>query len=60
MNQVVVVVHGYDHLYVKQELEGIMYQDCPKPSNTRGTYEYGYQSGALRLCASEHQVVSSH
>ena len=30
MNQVVVVVHGYDYLYVKQELEGIVYQLVPR------------------------------
>jgi predicted phosphodiesterase len=45
------VFHGHDHLYVKQELDGIIYQEVPQPSSTRGSTrsaeEYGYKSGTL-------------
>lgn len=43
------VFHGHDHLFVKQELDGIIYQECPQPSsaraNTNSAVEYGYVSG---------------
>ncbi len=45
------VFHGHDHLYVKQELDGIVYQDCPQPGDPRGgtrsAAEYGYKSGLI-------------
>ncbi len=45
------VFHGHDHLYVKQELDGIIYQEVPQPSSFRGSTrsaeEYGYKSGSL-------------
>jgi hypothetical protein len=50
-NHVSAVFHGHDHLYVKQELDGIVYQECPQPGdprgNTRSAVEYGYQSGVI-------------
>lgn len=44
--------HGHDHLYVKQELDGIIYQACPQPSakNTMDpsyAADYGYTSGTI-------------
>jgi hypothetical protein len=49
-NHVTAVFHGHDHLFVKQELDGIIYQEVPQPSASRsnGTdsaVEYGYLSG---------------
>jgi predicted phosphodiesterase len=50
-NHVNAVFHGHDHLYVKQDLDGIVYQECPQPGdprgNTRSAAEYGYQSGKI-------------
>ncbi len=51
-NKVTMVFHGHDHLYVKQELDGIIYQEVPQPGhggrgNTRSALEYGYKSGKL-------------
>ena len=50
-NHVTAVFHGHDHLYVKQELDGIVYQECPQPGdprgNTRSAAEYGYKSGVI-------------
>ena len=47
-NKVGVVFKGHDHLYVKQELDGIIYQTLPQPSHP-GTKldlsQYGYISG---------------
>jgi hypothetical protein len=51
-NHVTAVFHGHDHLFVKQELDGIIYQEVPQPSTARanGTNnaaEYGYLSGDI-------------
>ena len=47
-----VVFHGHDHLFVKQELDGIVYQEVPqpgfpRPDATASAAEYGYASGTL-------------
>ena len=49
-NHVTAVFHGHDHVFVKQELEGIIYQECPQPSSDRPdnsniAAEYGYVNG---------------
>lgn len=49
-NNVTAVFHGHDHLFVKQELDGIIYQEVPQPGSARadGTdsaAQYGYLSG---------------
>jgi Calcineurin-like phosphoesterase len=51
-NRVNLVFHGHDHLFVKQELDGIVYQEVPQPGhprydNTRSAEGYGYKSGTL-------------
>lgn len=50
-NHVSAVFHGHDHLYVKQELDGIVYQEVPQPGDpagsTRSAAEYGYKSGVM-------------
>ncbi|MBI3880590.1 MAG: metallophosphoesterase [Verrucomicrobia bacterium] len=48
-----IVFHGHDHLYAKQERDGIVYQEVPQPGhsradNTRSAAEYGYRSGVLQ------------
>jgi hypothetical protein len=52
-NKVNAVFHGHDHLYVKQDLDGIVYQEVPQPGHprydsTRAAEEYGYKSGVLQ------------
>jgi predicted phosphodiesterase len=52
-NRVQAVFHGHDHLYVKEEKDGIVYQEVPQPGyarydNTRSAEEYGYRSGVLQ------------
>jgi hypothetical protein len=49
---VTAVFHGHDHLYVKQDLDGIVYQEVPQPGTpsydrTRTAAEYGYKSGVV-------------
>lgn len=58
-NGVSIVFHGHDHLYSKEELDGIIYQEVPQPGHpkggTRSAEEYGYtgvilgSSGHLRV-----------
>jgi hypothetical protein len=48
---VTAVFHGHDHLYARQQLDGIVYQECPQPGDPRGTTrsaaEYGYTHGVI-------------
>jgi len=50
-NRVNIVFHGHDHLYAKQDLDGIVYQEVPQPGDpkgsTRSAAEYGYKSGVI-------------
>jgi hypothetical protein len=50
-NHVAAVFHGHDHLYAKQELDGIVYQEVPQPGDPQGSprsaAEYGYQTGVI-------------
>lgn len=45
------VFHGHDHLFVRGERDGIVYQCVPQPGNARGgtrsAAEYGYDSGTI-------------
>jgi len=47
-NKVGFVFKGHDHLYVKQELDGVIYQTVPQPSHPGeklDVKQYGYLSG---------------
>ena len=59
-NGVSIVFHGHDHLFVKEELDGIVYQEVPQPGHptggTRSAEEYGY-SGVI-LGSSGHVRVT--
>ncbi|MCX6080995.1 MAG: metallophosphoesterase [Chloroflexi bacterium] len=61
-NNVTAVFHGHDHLFIKQELDGIIYQEVPQPSasrsnGTNSAVEYGYLNGDV-LGSSGHLRVS--
>lgn len=48
-----IVFHGHDHLFAKQDFDGIVYQEVPQPGharqgNTRNAEEYGYLSGEIQ------------
>jgi predicted phosphodiesterase len=50
--KVTAVFHGHDHLFAKQELDGIIYQCVPQPGsmghgNIRQAEEYGYKNGTI-------------
>jgi len=55
-----VVFHGHDHLFAKEELDGVIYQEVPQPGHasggTRSAEEYGY--GGVILGSSGHLRVS--
>jgi len=48
---VAIVFKGHDHLYVKEELDGIIYQTLPQPSHpgdgTNSAIGYGYGAGKV-------------
>lgn len=48
-----VVFHGHDHMFAKQELDGVVYQLVPQPGHRRGgqtssAAEYGYLAGEIQ------------
>ena len=60
-NRVNIVFHGHDHLYAKQDLDGIVYQEVPQPGDPKGSArnaaEYGYRDGVI-LGGSGHMRVT--
>jgi 3',5'-cyclic AMP phosphodiesterase CpdA len=52
-HHVTAVFHGHDHLYAKQDLDGIVYQEVPQPSAANSfsgaslASEYHYASGKI-------------
>lgn len=49
---VAAVFHGHDHLFVKQEKDGIVYQEVPqpgfpRPDSTAAAAGYGYATGTI-------------
>ncbi|MBU0641185.1 MAG: metallophosphoesterase [Planctomycetes bacterium] len=67
-NGVTIFFHGHDHVFVKQELDGVVYQLCPQPSDASyrpgfymdGQYTHGDKvnnSGHLRVAVSPAQVT---
>lgn len=64
-NKVTAVFHGHDHVYVKQDLDGIVYQEVPQPSakNTSSgamlAANYHYTSGTILSSAGHIRVTVS-
>jgi hypothetical protein len=54
------VFHGHDHLYVKEEADGIIYQEVPQPGHanghTRSAEDYRYQ-GEVRPASGHVRVT---
>jgi hypothetical protein len=51
-NNVAAVFHGHDHMHVKEQLDGLIYQEVPQPGNPRAgrpptADEYGYVHGGM-------------
>ena len=57
-----VVFHGHDHLYVREEADGIVYQEVPQPGHpnghTRSAAEYRY-NGVARPASGHVRVTVS-
>ncbi len=71
--RVTAVFHGHDHLYAKQDLDGIVYQEVPQPSakntmsgaNLATTYHYAAgtilsSAGHLRVTVAPDQVTGEY
>ena len=56
-NGVNIFFHGHDHVFAKEELNGVIYQECPRPNDAiygLGMYTYPHadrvsNSGHLRV-----------
>ena len=49
-NNVTAFFHGHDHLYAYQQLNGVVYQDCPQPgakNDNNSAAVYGYTDGVI-------------
>ncbi len=47
-NSVNIVFKGHDHLFAKQDLDGIVYQTLPQPSHAGDKYDsYSYKNGKI-------------
>ena len=50
-NKATIFFHGHDHFYGKQDKDGIVYQECPQPSNkninNNSAADYGYKEGVI-------------
>jgi hypothetical protein len=48
-NGVTIFFQGHDHIFARQELDGVIYQTLPEPANPNYTYENNnaYQSGDI-------------
>ena len=60
-HKVSAVFHGHDHLFAKEELDGIVYQEVPQPGHPRDdtprhAAEYGYTSGEIQGSAGHLRV----
>jgi hypothetical protein len=56
-----ILFHGHDHVFVYQELDGIVYQECPQPSDSDygdGWYGDGYYSQGIKHNNSGHIRVT--
>jgi phosphodiesterase/alkaline phosphatase D-like protein len=63
-NHVTIFFHGHDHLFVKQELDGIVYQEVPQPSyasydRTGSAAQYGYTHADVLGCCGYLRVAVS-
>ncbi len=62
-NRVTAVFHGHDHLYARQELDGVVYQEVPQPSAKNFSsgaslaLQYHYLTGTI-LSSSGHLRVT--
>jgi hypothetical protein len=67
-HNVTIFFHGHDHTFVRQELDGVIYQECPQPDDSRygpgfawhGQYLHGgtrNNSGHLRISVSSGSVT---
>ncbi len=63
-HKVSAVFHGHDHLFAKEELDGIVYQEVPQPGHPRydsprNAAEYGYTGSVIQGSAGHLRVKVS-
>jgi hypothetical protein len=64
-NNVTIFFHGHDHVFVKQDLDRVIYQECPRPNDAMygpGLFDYLYgdevnNSGYLRVSVLSNMVI---
>ena len=61
-HKVSAVFHGHDHLFAKEDLDGIVYQEVPQPGHPRydsprNAAEYGYARGEIQGSAGHLRIT---
>ncbi|HMZ17270.1 MAG TPA: metallophosphoesterase, partial [Blastocatellia bacterium] len=61
-HKVSAVFHGHDHLFAKEDLDGIVYQEVPQPGHPRydsprNATEYGYTNGEIQGSAGHLRIA---
>lgn len=61
-HKVSAVFHGHDHLFAKEDLDGIVYQEVPQPGHPRydsprNAAEYGYTTGEIQGSAGHLRIT---
>jgi hypothetical protein len=62
-NHVTIFFHGHDHFFAKQELDGVVYQECPQPgsrNDKNSAAEYGYVDGVFMSSSGHIRVTVSN
>jgi hypothetical protein len=66
-NHVTIFFHGHDHFFAMQDLDGVIYQECPQPgakNDKNSASNYGYINGVfmsspghLRISVTQNEVT---
>jgi hypothetical protein len=62
-NHVTIFFHGQDHFFAEQELDGVIYQECPQPSaknDNNSAAAYGYINGVFMSSPGHIRVTVSN
>lgn len=57
-NQVTIFFHGHDHVFAKEELDGVVYQECPMAANAN--YDGGFATNPQDYAGAELINNSGH
>lgn len=57
-NDVTILFHGHDHVYAKEEVDGVVYQECPRPDDGGYSTGFDYYDPEIMVANSGHIYVT--